>query len=162
IHSHGFPGANTALPMVNKDPKQMDAVVKFLQDKILTVDVFGLSPARETKSSTAVSSGLQLSTTFAVGEEGDLAAAAGDVERAPITGPLDRVNAAVRPGETYRVDVVVRTRKIGHFFPGGTVDAFDVWLEFQATDDSGRIIFWSGMVEDGGRGPVDKGAHFYR
>ena len=31
---------------------------------------------------------------------------------------------------TVRVDVVVRTRKIGHFFPGGTVDAFDVWLEF--------------------------------
>jgi len=60
------------------------------------------------------------------------------------------------------VDVVVRTRKIGHFFPGGTVDAFDVWLELQATDDTGRVIFWSGMVEDGGKGPIEKGAHFYR
>ena len=36
------------------------------------------------------------------------------------------------PGSTVRVDVVVRTRRIGHFFPGGTVDAFDVWLELQA------------------------------
>src|SRR6185369_6203212 len=98
------------------------------------------------------------------GEEGDSAAGAGaaDVEVAPITGPLNRVDAGVRPGDTYRVDVVVRTRKIGHFFPGGTVDAFDVWLELQATDDNGRVIFWSGMVEEGGKGPVEKGAHFYR
>ena len=29
----------------------------------------------------------------------------------------------------------VRTRKVGHFFPGGTVDAFDVWVELEAVDD---------------------------
>src|SRR6185295_10930879 len=109
-----------------------------------------------------LSAGLQSATTFAVGEESDSAAAAADVEVTPLVGPLDRVNALVTPGESYRVDVVVRTRKIGHFFPGGTVDAFDVWLELQATDDSGRVIFWSGRVEDGGKGPVEKGAHFYR
>jgi tetratricopeptide (TPR) repeat protein len=69
---------------------------------------------------------------------------------------------ALEPGITARVDVVVRTRKIGHFFPGGTVDAFDVWLELQAKDADGRIIFWSGSVEDNGKGPVEPGAHFYR
>jgi Flp pilus assembly protein TadD len=68
----------------------------------------------------------------------------------------------VRRGEEVRVDVVVRTRKVGHFFPGGTVDAFDVWLELKATDETGQVVFWSGMAEDGGRGPVEKGAHFYR
>ena len=52
----------------------------------------------------------------------------------------------MRPGETARVDVVVRTLKVGHFFPGGTVDAFDCWLELKATDDSGQVLFWSGMV----------------
>src|SRR5262245_15641208 len=162
IHSHRFPGANTALPAVNNDPKQMDAVVKFLQNNILSVDIFGLSPARDVKPSNADASGPRLATTFAVGEEADFGAAAAGVELAPLTAPLNRVNAVVRPGETYRVDVVVRTRKIGHFFPGGTVDAFDVWLELQATDDGGRVLFWSGMVEDGGKGPVEKGAHFYR
>src|SRR6185436_8480396 len=40
--------------------------------------------------------------------------------------------------------------------------AFDVWLELEATDDSGRVIFSSGAVADNGKGPVDKGAHFYR
>jgi Flp pilus assembly protein TadD len=56
----------------------------------------------------------------------------------------------------------VRTKKIGHFFPGGTVDAYDTWLELKGTDDKGQTIFWSGMAEDGGKGPVEKGAHFYR
>ena len=60
------------------------------------------------------------------------------------------------------MDVVVRTKKVGHFFPGGTVDAYDTWLELKGTDDRGRIVFWSGMVEDNGHGPVEKGAHFYR
>jgi Flp pilus assembly protein TadD len=162
IHSHRFPAANTALPTANQDSKQMDAVVKFLQNSILSLDLFGVSPAREMRASGEALSGAPLSTTFAVGEEADSSAAASNVELAPLTGPLDRVNATVRPGETYRVDVVVRTRKIGHFFPGGTVDAFDVWLELQATDETGRVIFWSGKVEDDGKGPVEKGAHFYR
>jgi Flp pilus assembly protein TadD len=29
-------------------------------------------------------------------------------------------------------------------------------------DAKGRVLAWSGRVEDNGRGPVDKGAHFYR
>src|SRR5262249_10283018 len=49
-----------------------------------------------------------------------------------------------------------------HFFPGGTVDAFDIWLELQGKDADGKIVYWSGMVEDEGKGPVEKGAHFYR
>jgi Flp pilus assembly protein TadD len=72
------------------------------------------------------------------------------------------VNATVRRGDDIRVEVVVRTRKVGHFFPGGTIDAFDVWLELQAVDEKGQTLFWSGKVEDNGRGPVEKGAHFYR
>ena len=79
-----------------------------------------------------------------------------------VAAPLDSSGAKLEPGSTVRVDVVVRTRKIGHFFPGGTVDAFDAWLELQARDADGRVIFWSGNVTDGGRGPVEPGAHFYR
>jgi tetratricopeptide (TPR) repeat protein len=75
---------------------------------------------------------------------------------------LNRVQPALRRGDTVRVDVVVRTKKVGHFFPGGTVDAYDTWLELKGTDDKGQTIFWSGMVEGDGKGPVEKGAHFYR
>src|ERR1051325_5461980 len=106
-----------------------------------------------------------LSTTFAVGEEGSQetrGAGANNEPVQPVTAPLNRVNAAVRRGDTVRVDVVVRTKKVGHFFPGGTVDAYDTWLELKGTDDKGQTIFWSGMVEDDGKGPVEPGAHFYR
>jgi len=166
VHSHRFPGANTALPTANGDADQLAQSVKFLQDKQVSVDLFAISPAGKMEQAAApgaIGNGQELSTTFAVGEEADVNApkgAAGEVRA--ITAPLGRVSAAVRRGGDYRVDVVVRTRKVGHFFPGGTVDAFDVWLELQATDENGQVIFWSGKVEDDGRGPVEPGAHFYR
>src|SRR5215470_15049741 len=166
VHSHRFPGANTAVPMANEDPEQLTASTKFLKDKQVTVDIFGISPAGKEEpavSPSAVSTGQELSTTFAVGEEADVNAPKGATREArAITAPLGRVNARVRRGQDYRVDVVVRTRRVGHFFPGGTVDAFDVWLELQATDDKGQVIFWSGSVDNDGKGPVEKGAHFYR
>jgi len=162
VHSHRFPGANTALPVANGDPAQFDLSQRFLKDGNLSVDIFAISPA----GPTSVGGGMlraELSTTFAVGEESELALPKGAAsESRPITAPLGRVDAAVRRGDDVRVDVVVRTKKVGHFFPGGTVDAFDVWLELQAVDEKGQTLFWSGMVEDGGKGPVEKGAHFYR
>jgi len=101
-------------------------------------------------------------SSFAVGEEAEAPRTVVIREVGRVAAPIDRAGARVEPGSTARVDVVVRTRKIGHFFPGGTVDAFDVWLELTAEDASGKTIFWSGRVEDGGRGPVEPGAHFYR
>jgi Flp pilus assembly protein TadD len=166
VHSHRFPGANTAVPTANEDPEQLAQSVKFLQDKQVTVDVFGISPAAKEivhPAATPLANAQELSTTFAVGEEADVTSPQGPKgEARPITAPLGRVNASVRRGDDYLVDVVVRTRKVGHFFPGGTVDAFDVWLELQATDERGQILFWSGKVEDDGKGPVEPGAHFYR
>ncbi|HXM96788.1 MAG TPA: tetratricopeptide repeat protein [Candidatus Dormibacteraeota bacterium] len=165
VHSHRFPGANTAVPTANQDSSQLQLSQSFLKDKQLTVDIFALSAAG---SGSSDSSGgemqkPELSTSFAVGEEADVALPKGPAgEVRAITAPLGRADAAVRRGDDVRVDVVVRTRKVGHFFPGGTIDAFDVWLELQAVDEKGQTLFWSGKVEDDGKGPVEKGAHFYR
>jgi tetratricopeptide (TPR) repeat protein len=68
---------------------------------------------------------------------------------------------SVRRGDSVRLEVVLRTRKVGHFFPGGTVDAFDVWIELDASDSRGRKIFHSGALQ-GDNGPVDRGAHMFR
>jgi len=165
VHSHRFPGANTAVPIANQDQAQYEFAKKFLQDKQLSVDIFAISPAeKETSAPARSASGTpEISTTFAVGEESESSLPKGPAgEVRPITAPIDRTDAAVRRGDDERVDVVVRTRKVGHFFPGGTVDAFDVWIELQATDEKGQTIFWSGKVEDNGKGPVEPGAHFYR
>jgi tetratricopeptide (TPR) repeat protein len=106
------------------------------------------------------SDSVQANTTFAVGEEAEQTGPALIREVGKLSAPLGVAATALEPGSTARVDVVVRTRKIGHFFPGGTVDSFDVWLELQAKDADGRVIFWSGNVTD--NGPVEPGAHFYR
>ncbi len=163
VHSHGFPAANTALPVANRDPAQLDAAEQFLTNDIVSVDIFAVSRARPRE---IVAGGLRtgdLSTTFAVGEEADLGRTVGFPETSsPVTAPIDRTQSRVGRGESLRVDVVVRTRQVGHFFPAGTVDAFDVWVELVGKDDSGKVVFWSGMVEDEGRGPVERGAHFYR
>jgi tetratricopeptide (TPR) repeat protein len=164
VHSHRFPAANTALPVAYQDAEQFEATKKFLSDKILSVDIFALSPVqKEAKRASAAALPKDMSTSFAVGEEAEFAAPKAELAPpAPLTAPLNRVKPAVRRGDEFRLDVVVRTRKIGHFFPAGTVDAFDVWLELQATDETGRVLFWSGKVEDNGKGPVERGAHFYR
>ena len=162
VHSHRFPAANTAIPIATKDPEQLKITENFLKNKILSVDIFALSAAR-TERKTAATSQADMSTSFGVGEEAETKIVAKDEGPvAPITAPLNHVQPAVRRGDTVQVDVVVRTRSIGHFFPGGTVDAYDTWLELKGTDDRGQVVYWSGKIEDNGKGPVEKGAHFYR
>jgi len=167
VHSHRFPAANTALPTANEDAAQLKATEDFLTSGALTVDIFALSPASAPPKAASLKAGgvaeHELSTTFAVGEEAEAKVTPGvATEAVAVTAPLNRVQPAVRRGDTVRVDVVVRTKRVGHFFPGGTVDAYDTWLELKGVDDKGQTIFWSGMVEDNGKGPVEKGAHFYR
>ena len=167
IRSHRFPGANTALPFVNNDPVQLKVVQDFLRDGQISVDVFGITRGAGLPTAGApagaVTAEPKLASTFAVGEESSqFGAAATNRPAAEVIGPLDKLTATVRRGESIGVEVVVRTRKVGHFFPGGTVDAFDVWVEFEAIDDRGRVLLHSGSVGDGGKGPVEPGAHFYR
>jgi tetratricopeptide (TPR) repeat protein len=162
IHSHAFPGANTALPVVNEDEAQLELTKKFLKDSV-TVDIFAIAPApAKSSQGGAQLPSSELSTTFAVGEEAEVKTLKTEGEALAISAPLNRISPAVRRGDTVMVEVVVRTKKVGHFFPGGTVDAYDTWLELKATDNQGRVLLWSGRVEDNGKGPVEKSAHFYR
>jgi tetratricopeptide (TPR) repeat protein len=165
VRSHRFAAANTAVPFVNGDRVQLDEVQKFLRDGQITVDVFALVRGDAPTGATSVRAGVepQAASTFAVGEESLNFGATRTVVQpvGEVIGPLDRVDAWVKPGDSVRVDVVVRTRKVGHFFPGGTVDAFDVWVEFEAIDERGTVLLHSGRL-DGDGGPVERGAHFYR
>ncbi len=121
VHNHRFPAANTALPFVNQHPDQLKAVTEFLQNDVITLDLFA--------------------------------------DGTPI--PPD--GTEVVRGDNTRIDVVVRTRGVGHRFPTGTIDAFDIWLEVKATDENGKIVFWNGRIAaPHGNGPVDPSAHFYR
>lgn len=168
IHSHRFPAANTAVPFVNHDKVQLDETEKFLKSGFISVDIFSASPvedlkgALEMKRRGGTDSAPALNSMMAVGEEGDASGPTYIREVGKVAAPLDTAKVNLEPGSTTRIDVVVRTRKIGHFFPGGTVDAFDIWTELQGRDAAGKIVYWSGMVEDDGKGPVERGAHFYK
>jgi tetratricopeptide (TPR) repeat protein len=166
IRSHRFAAANTALPYVNGDAEQLRLVQQFLQDGQISVDIFGMVRAGDTPTPHKVVQNADpaIASTFAVGEESMNFGArqAFIATPADVIGPLGKVDAAVKPGDSVRLEVVVRTRKVGHFFPGGTVDAFDVWVELEAVDARGKTILHSGSVADDGRGPVEPGAHFYR
>src|SRR5438132_321592 len=131
----------------------------------MTVDIFAVSPVDDAGNQTPMlrrSDTVQANSTFAVGEESEQGSPVVIREPGKVTAPADAAGTTLEPGSSVRVDVVVRTRKVGHFFPGGTVDAFDVWLELQARDADNRVIYWSGQVADEGKGPVEPGAHFYR
>ncbi len=166
VHSHRFPGANTALPYVNHDEVQLKTVEQFLKSGFITVDIFAVSPVDDRQGGTQMvrrsGEAPQIMSSFAVGEEAESTGPVTIREVGKVAAPIDHAGTRLVPGSTSRVDVVVRTRKIGHFFPGGTVDAFDVWLELQGKDADGKVIFWSGKVMDDGKGPVEPGAHFYR
>ncbi len=168
VRSHRFPAANTALPYVNGHDEQLRIVEEFLRANQITVDLFAITRAEAATPAAAPAASGQptLSSTFAVGEESFQAGPGFPIglgpEPAEVIGPLGDTPVSVRRGESLRVEVVVRTRNVGHFFPGGTVDAVEAWVELEAVDETGRVLLHSGAVEDDGRGPVDPGAHFYR
>jgi len=167
VHSHSFAAANMAVPFVNNDTRQMQEVEDFLKSGFISVDIFSVAPIDEKNEGTrmvrrAGGEAPQALSSSGAGEEVEQSGPAFIREVGQLAAPIDKAAPALPAGSSARVDVVVRTRKIGHFFPGGTLDAFDIWIEMQGKDADGRIVFWSGQVAEGGKGPVEEGAHFYK
>jgi hypothetical protein len=64
----------------------------------------------------------------------------------------------VQPGAV--VDVVLRSRGVGHRVPGGTMDSNEAWIALEARAADGRVLGRSGGLD--GNGDVDEAAHFIR
>jgi tetratricopeptide (TPR) repeat protein len=170
VRSHRFLGANTALPTVNQDHEQLEATTAFLRGRQVSVEIFALGKPNYSLSaeasrhdSTNAKPELLPATLFARGDEQSFMVGAkrATVPVAAVIAPLAQNHVVVKRGEEVRLDVVVRSHQIGHFFPSGKVEMSEAWLELQAFDNHGQIIFWSGAV-DAGKGSVDSSAHFYR
>ncbi|HZI67100.1 MAG TPA: tetratricopeptide repeat protein, partial [Thermoanaerobaculia bacterium] len=63
---------------------------------------------------------------------------------------LDDPLPAVRPGETLDVEVVVRTRGVGHPYTNGTADSNETWVSLEGTL-GGAPFFRSGVLDEAGR-----------
>ncbi len=142
--NHLFLGANTGLPtLLKNDPrfthlspgfdKMIDAHEKFLK---------GTDPEGKDKKLRIDIFGLKEGGTGP------------DKLIAPLRPNLPKL----KPGQTYVVEVVIRTLLIGHPFTQGTVDSNEVWVDFKATA-GGKEIARNGALRDGANGPLDEWSH---
>lgn len=132
--SHRWPGANTSIPAFYKYPKQLAATTDLLQSQALVVDIFAAHTDKE-RAGEAVE---------------PLRPAKGGVANF----------AGATAGEKVTVDVVVSNRNVGHSFPPEQRDIYEAWLEFEAVDASGRVVYHSGAVNPDGT--LEESAHAYR
>jgi tetratricopeptide (TPR) repeat protein len=150
VRGHSFPGGNTGLfaLLENEDrykrltpgfEKMIQAETDFLRgtdpegkDRRLRIDLFGVKTFRPD----------------------------GTIDDEFLASPLRPQLPKLKPGETYLVEVVIRTLNIGHHFSQGTVDSNEIWVDFEARS-GGRVIGRSGgMSGPDDSGPVDEWAHF--
>jgi tetratricopeptide (TPR) repeat protein len=84
----------------------------------------------------------------------------GTVDDETLVAPLRPQLPKLKPGQTYLVEVVIRTLNIGHHFSQGTVDSNEIWVDFEAKL-GGRVIGRSGALSGpDDTGPVEEWAHF--
>ncbi len=85
-----------------------------------------------------------------------------------LIAPIRPEVPALKPGDTYLLETVIRTMKLGHLFTQGTVDSNEVWMDVKVVagatfDDageiaSGRVIGRSGGMDE--KREVDRWSHF--
>lgn len=76
----------------------------------------------------------------------------------PLVAPLKPEVPALAPGQTYLLETVIRTVKMGHLFTQGTIDSNEVWLDVTVRDGE-RVIGRSGGRR-AADGEVDPWSHF--
>jgi tetratricopeptide (TPR) repeat protein len=64
----------------------------------------------------------------------------------------------LEPGETYLLELVVRTLTLGHLLTQGTVDSNELWVDVRVVDAAGKALGRSGGL--GPHGEVDPWSHF--
>lgn len=73
--------------------------------------------------------------------------------------PLNRAAYSISPGETVIAELVLQNKKIGHSLVPEQRDFYESWLEFEAVDQDGNVVFESGKLDS--RGRLDPAAHSY-
>ena len=79
-----------------------------------------------------------------------------------LIAPIRPQVPALRRGQTYLIEVVLRTVRLGHPFTQGTVDSNEVWVDAKVTDPTRRDAGGT-LGRSGGLGPhkeVDPWSHF--
>jgi len=75
-----------------------------------------------------------------------------------LTAPLRPQLPRLKPGQTYLLESVIRTLKVGHPLTQGTVDSNEMWVDATVRDAAGQVVGRSGG--QGPHGEVDPWSHF--
>jgi tetratricopeptide repeat protein/cytochrome c554/c'-like protein len=118
--SHRWAAANTAIPTFYKWKEQLEAVVKFIEDDKVGVDIFALR--RKSR--------------------------AGSTE--DFIAPVNRSNFTIVGGDRITAEVVITNKNIGHSFPPELRDFYEAYVEFAVSDDSGKTLYRSGFIKPDG------------
>ena len=160
VRDHRFLGANTLLPVLNKDEAQLRSTLAFLREQRLALDLFAVSlaPAAKRDGNFFVYQKNKTTETATIMES----------RTESLLKPVLAVDSlwvlgnggapALERGQSFRLDVVVRSQNLGHYFPAGAADMAQAWLEVKVEDHLGKTIFWSGATRDEA---VDPNAHYY-
>lgn len=81
-------------------------------------------------------------------------------EGTALVAPMDSFAVTLAPGAEVGVEVVVRTRGVGHLFTGGTTDSNLSWLEISLLDQDGEYLLMSGGMDE--ERFIEESAHSYR
>lgn len=130
LASHRWAAANTAIPYFYKWPEQLEAVTKFLENDALGVDIFAIR--RKPLGSAP--------------EE--------------FVAPVNRSNFTIAASDRITADVVITNKNIGHSFPPELRDFYEAYVEFNVTDDAGKVLYRSGFIKPDGY--LDESAHNYK
>lgn len=131
VHDHLFPSANTGVAHVRKDISNDERAEIIRKHADFLKDTVRAD-------------------IFGVKEGGTI--------DGQLTAPLRPMVPKLKPGQTYLVEVVIRTVKLGHPLTQGTVDSNELWVDAEVTDADGETIGRSGAL--GTHGEVDPWAHF--
>jgi tetratricopeptide (TPR) repeat protein len=139
-HNHMFPGANTGLPfLLTLDPREQDHVEGFR--KMVDYQAEFLKDKKLRIDLFGIRKGATI--------DGELIAA-----------PLRPQLPKLQPGQTYLIEVVVRTLGVGHLFSQGTVDSNEIWVDFEAKSGGKVFARNGGLSGPDDTGTVDEYAHF--
>jgi hypothetical protein len=154
IHGHLFPAANTGVAAIRKGAMERRSPTR--QEEGGAYQRAGSetgAPIAELDSVINTHSNFLKGSVrvdiFGVREGGDISG--------KLIAPLRPQVPALKRGQTYLIEVVLRTLRLGHPFSQGTVDSNEIWVEGKVAS-GGKVVGRSGGL--GRHKEVDPWSHF--
>jgi len=165
IHDHFFPAANTGVPAIRKGVMGNPNVTERRLPARREGDSYNQRAVLEAGAPTAeLDQVINVQSNFLKGSlRMDIfGLREGGTIDGKLIAPLRPQVPALRRGQTYLIEVVLRTVRLGHPFTQGTVDSNEVWVDAKVTDPTRRDAGGT-LGRSGGLGPhkeVDPWSHF--